>query len=238
MTTSHLVGREEACARVSEFVGNSAIDGGALLVAGDPGIGKSVLLQVASDLAADGGTRVLRAEGVEFETDVSHAVLNRLLVPLTDLFPRLSALHGRALTVPLGLEDGPTPDRLVVANATLAVLRRLAGQGPALIIVDDLLWVDRASAFVLGFVARRLAGTHVGFLAGQRSGEERFLERAGMETIDLEPLDDDNSSARCCPASHLGRFRGQPTGAGGPGSPPGPARAATGARRAPAVLRR
>jgi DNA-binding CsgD family transcriptional regulator len=195
MTTARLIGRDEACARVGEFVGHSAVDGGALLVVGDPGMGKSVLLQVASDLAAGGGTRVLRAEGVEFETDVSHAVLNQLLVPLTDLFPRLSALHGRALTVALGLEDGPTPDRLVVANAALAVLRRLTDEGPVLIIVDDLPWVDRASAFILGFVARRLEGTHVGFLAGQRSGEESFLERAGMDTIDLAPLNDADASS-------------------------------------------
>lgn len=109
MTSSHLVGRDDACARVSEFVAHSAVDGGALLIVGDPGIGKSVLLQVASDLADDRGTSVLRAEGVGFKADVSHAVLDQLLVPLADLFPRLSALHGRALTVALGLEDGPHP---------------------------------------------------------------------------------------------------------------------------------
>ncbi|MEP7089201.1 MAG: AAA family ATPase [Nocardioidaceae bacterium] len=194
MSTPRLVGRDGAYGRVTRFVGHSSAHGAALLVVGDPGIGKSLLLEVASDLATEMGTRVLRAEGVEFETSVSHAVLNQLLVPLTEDLQRLSALHRSALTVALGLEDGPTPDRLVVANAALAVLQRLAHHRPVLVIVDDLPWVDRASAFVLGFLARRLAGTHIGFLAGQRSGEESFLERAGMDTLDLEPLDDQDAS--------------------------------------------
>ncbi|MGW0832077.1 helix-turn-helix transcriptional regulator [Streptomyces prunicolor] len=194
MTTPRLVGRDEAAARLHGFVRAAANDGGALLVVGDPGVGKTALLDVAADLATARGTRVLHAEGVEFETAVSHAALNQLLVTVTDGLKDLSALHRSALTVALGLDDGPTPDRLVVANAVLALLRRLAAEQPVLVIVDDLPWVDRASAFVLGFVARRLRGTRIAFLAGQRSGDESFLERAGMDTLDLNPLDDEQAS--------------------------------------------
>jgi UDP-3-O-acyl-N-acetylglucosamine deacetylase len=75
-----MVGRGEARVRVSEFVEHSALDGGALLVVGDPGIGKWLLLQVGSELATELGARVLHAERVEFESDVSHAVLDQLLV--------------------------------------------------------------------------------------------------------------------------------------------------------------
>ncbi len=194
MTDSTMVGRGEAHARLSEFVEHSTMNGGALLVVGDPGIGKSLLLQVASELGTALGARVLRAEGVEFESDVSHAVLNQLLVPLTEQREQLSELHRSALAVAMGLEDGPTPDRLVVANATLAVLRRASLSGPVLLIIDDLPWVDRASSFLLGFVARRLRGTRIGFLAGQRSGDESILERAGMATLDLQPLHDEDAA--------------------------------------------
>ena len=195
MTTPLLVGRDAASTRMHEFIDHSAVDGGALLVVGEPGIGKSLLLQIASELAAETGTHVLRAEGVEFETDVSHAVLNQLLVPVADDIERLSALHRSALTVALGLDDGPTPDRLVVANASLAILRRLAHHRPVLMVVDDLPWVDRASAFVLGFMARRLGGTRIGFLAGQRTGEESLFDRAGIGAIELTPLGDEDASA-------------------------------------------
>jgi predicted ATPase len=91
---------------------------------------------------------------------VSFAGLNQILHPLFEGLRRLSAMHSRALSVALGLDDGPAPDRLVVSNAALALLRRAAATHPVLVIVDDLPWLDRASAVVLGFVARRLTARH------------------------------------------------------------------------------
>jgi len=77
-----------------------------------------------------------------------------------------------------------------VANAALALLRQAAAATPVLVVVDDLQWLDRASAVVLAFVARRVGGSRVGVLAVSRSGEEGFFERSGLSGYDLRPLDD------------------------------------------------
>ena len=96
--------------------------------------------------------------------------------------------------VALGFGDGPPPDRLVVSNATLSLLHRAGTAFSLLMVIDDLPWLDRASAIVLGFVARRLAESRVGFLAASRLGQESFFERAGLAELELGPLDDDEAS--------------------------------------------
>ena len=145
--------------------------------------------------SADAGLRVLRAAGAEFEADLSFAGLNQVLHPLLDDIEDLSPPQRTALDVVLGLGEGPAPDQLVVCNAGLSLLVKAASKEPLLVIVDDLQWVDRASALVLGFVARRLHGTRVGFLAAFRSGDESFFERSGLRAHDLGPLDDAASTA-------------------------------------------
>jgi len=102
----------------------------------------------------------------------------------------MSVVHGRALSVAVGLSDGPPPDQLIVSNAALTLLVRAGAARPSLVIVDDLPWVDRSSAVVLGFVARRLTGSRVGFLAASRSGEESFFEQGDLPGYELQPLDD------------------------------------------------
>ena len=103
------------------------------------------------------GYRVVRAAGAEFEAGVSFAALHQVLQPLFGEFGHLSQWHRDALTTALGLREGPRSDQLVLSNATLAVLAGATSQAPLLLVVDDLPWIDRASAAVLGFVARRSA---------------------------------------------------------------------------------
>ena len=124
---------------------------------------------------------MLRAAGVEFEADLTYSGLHQVLLPLLGQFEQLGAAHRDALNVALGYGEGPPPDRLLVSTATLTVLRQAAAARPVLMIVDDLPWLDRASAGVLGFVARRLAGSRVGFLAALRPGRGELLRtgRAG-----------------------------------------------------------
>ena len=141
------------------------------------------------------GLRVLRAAGAEFEADLSFAGLNQVLHPLFDEIEGLNPPQRAALEVALGLGDGPAPDQLMVCNAGLSLMVKAGSKEPLLVIVDDLQWVDRASALVLGFVARRLHGTRVGFLAASRSGDESFFERSGLRGHDLGPLDDAASTA-------------------------------------------
>ena len=182
------MGRGRELALISSFLDQASRSGEALLLLGEPGVGKTALLEAAAAEAQATGIRVLRSAGVEFEAEVAFSGLHQTLLPLRDQFAQIDPAHRQALNVALGLGEGPLPDRLVVANATLTVLRQAAA-APVLLIVDDLPWLDRASAGGLGLVARRLAGTRVGFLAASRTGENSFFERAGLPEVELGPLD-------------------------------------------------
>jgi DNA-binding CsgD family transcriptional regulator len=186
----HLVGREAEMDRVRTFLATARTDGGALLVTGEPGVGKTVLLDAASELASAAGTRILRAAGVEFEAGTSFSGLNQVLLPLLGALPQLSALHRDALNVALGFADGAPPNRLVVSNAALMLLRQAAAARPVLVILDDLPWLDRASAGVLSFVARRLAGSQVGLMGASRTAEVHFFDHAGLPELEVPRLDD------------------------------------------------
>ncbi len=189
-TAGGLIGRSGELAAVGAFLDRARSGGAALLIFGEPGTGKTVLLDAAAEMALAAGIQVLRAAGVEFEADMSFAGLHQVLLPLYQEFTRLSQPHRDALSVALGFGAGQAPDRMLVSNAALMMLRQAAVARPVLVAVDDLPWLDRVSAGVLGFVARRLAGSSVGFLATSRSGEESFFERAGLPQLELEPLDD------------------------------------------------
>jgi DNA-binding CsgD family transcriptional regulator len=191
---SQLVGRESEINRIRAFVAAARTDGGALLVTGEPGIGKTGLLHTAAEAASDAGTRVLRAAGVEFEAGMSFSGLNLVLLPLLAELPQLPAVHRDALNVALGFGEGAPPSRLVVSNAALVLLRQAATSRPLLVIIDDLPWLDRASAGVLSFVARRLEGSQVGLLGAFRTGEEDFFEHAGLPALEVQRLDDTAAS--------------------------------------------
>ncbi|WP_046731575.1 helix-turn-helix transcriptional regulator [Streptomyces humi] len=188
----HLVGRERDLDRVLGAVGRHP--GGALLLSGDPGVGKSAVLDAVAAAAAHDGIRVLRAAGAEFEADVGYSALNQILLPLHGALDRLDAPGRDALGVALGFGAGPRPERLVVCNATLALLRSAAADGPVLLIVDDLPWVDRASAAVLGFLARRLSGDRIRFLGASRTGVDGFFDGAGLPSYELPALDTDSAA--------------------------------------------
>ena len=188
------MGRGGELTLIGAFIEQACTCGDTLLLFGEPGAGKTALLDAAAGTASDAGTLVLRAAGVEFEADLPFSGLHQVLLPLLDEFGQLSAAHRDALNVALGYGEGPPPDRLLVSTATLTVLRQAAAASPVLVIVDDLPWLDRASAGVLGFVARRLADSRVGFLAASRPGLESFFERAGLAQHELGPLDEKAAS--------------------------------------------
>lgn len=167
--------------------------GGSLLIVGDPGIGKTILLDAAADMALGDGLVVLRAAGVEFEADISFAGLNQMLLPVMRDTAATGGPQSEALRVALGLAAGPAPSFLAVSNAILAMLGELAATAPVLLVVDDLPWLDRSSAIVLGLVARRLSGLRAGLIIGQRTGETSFFEHSGMPQLMLYPLDDSAS---------------------------------------------
>jgi len=184
-----LYGRHDEINLVREFVARAAADGAALLLYGEAGVGKTVLLDVAESAATQARTLVLRTVGVEVETDLTYAGLHRLLSPLLPLLPRLSPQQRRTLETALGLDEGARPDRLAVSAAVLSMLRLAADDGALLVIVDDLPWLDRTSAAVLAFTARRLTGTRIGFLGAFRTGDMSYFDGGGLAELEVSPLD-------------------------------------------------
>jgi len=190
-----LAGREKDLRVISDFVEESSVRGGALLLSGEPGVGKSALLNAAREMASEAGIRVLYAVGAEFEADISFAGLNQVLLPLSKDLGQLSTTHRGALSIALGLTHGTPPDRLLVSNAALALLRQAATTQPLLITIDDLPWIDRASGLVLGIVARRLAGSPVGFLASARTGAESFFDHGDLPAHEVQALDEETAAS-------------------------------------------
>jgi DNA-binding CsgD family transcriptional regulator len=190
-----LVGRGHELELIDRFLDRAGHGGEALMLRGEPGVGKTALLDAAAGAASDAGFRVLRAGGVEFEVDMPFSALHQALDPLRSDFEQLNAAHQDALRVALGFGEGAAPDRLLVSNATLSLLRHVTASRALVLLIDDLPWLDRTSASVLGFVARRLAGSRIGFLVATRSGEESYFGRTGLPGHELRPLDDAAAAA-------------------------------------------
>ena len=195
MITSALVGRDKELELLRSFLAKVSSDGGSVVLSGEPGSGKTALLDAAGSLAPQAGVRVLRTSGVEFEADVTFAGLNQALLALRPGFAALGSAHRVALAVALGFDEGPPPQPLVVANAALDLLRSAVDAQPLLLVIDDLHWIDRSSAVVLGLVARRLAGSRTGLIAATRTDAETFFDRSGIPTHELAPLDLQASAA-------------------------------------------
>src|SRR5438105_11575484 len=137
-----------------------------LVMCGEPGVGKTAL--VASVIGSASGFQVARAVGVESEMELAFAALQQLCAPLLDRVDRLPGPQHDALGVAFGLSAGRAPDRFLVGLAALSLLAEGADEQPLLCVVDDWQWLDRASAQVLTFVARRLLAEAVGMLVGSR----------------------------------------------------------------------
>ena len=180
-----LVGRGAEIDVLQSFVERAGVSGEALVLVGDAGVGKTALLDVAARRAVSLGVSVVRAAGAEFEAEITFSALHQLLLPLLDGIEELRPLYRDALSVALGLGEGRPPDRLVVAGAALELVQRAGQEQPLLIVLDDMFWVDRASADVLWFVSRRLAGSRVGLLAALRTP----IEGCSLPQCRLEPLD-------------------------------------------------
>ncbi|MEO3784152.1 AAA family ATPase [Actinocorallia sp. B10E7] len=186
-----IVGRAAEAAALTSFLRTAVRKGGAQLLTGDPGMGKTELLNAAARQAVSMGARVLRASGSEYETELSFAGLHQLLLPAVEGLPELPEPHRAALATALGLERGEPPSRLVLTSALLDWLRHLSSTAPLVLVVDDLQWVDRASVVILSLVARRIGGLRVGLLLAQRTGHESFFDRESVPELALTPLDDD-----------------------------------------------
>jgi DNA-binding CsgD family transcriptional regulator len=164
----------------------------ALVVRGEPGIGKTALLEDTRERATD--MHVLSAHPVESEAELPFAALHQLLRPALGHVDRLPAPQAYALRVALGLEEGTAQERFLVFAACLSLLSELAERRPVLCVVDDAHWLDTASAEALLFVARRLDAEGIVMLFGAREGDVRSFEAVEIPSLLLGGLDADAAS--------------------------------------------
>ena len=188
-----LYGRRDECAVLDELVGRARGGRSAVLVIrGEAGIGKSALLGYAAEQAE--GMRVLRAVGVESESELPYAALHQLVHGVIDRAEDLAGRQRQALRAALGLEAGES-DRFAVSAAVLNLLAELSEEQPVLCLVDDAQWLDRASADALLFAARRLEAEPIAALLAVREPAERPLEIRDLPSMRLGGLDPDAASA-------------------------------------------
>src|SRR5919107_2106414 len=160
----------------------------ALVVHGEPGIGKTALLEYLVGRAA--GCRIARAGGVESEMELAFAGLHQLLAPMLDRLEHLPSPQRDALRMAFGLIPGSAPDRFFVALAVLGLLADVAEDQPLICVVDDAQWLGRASAQVLAFVARRLGAESVGLVFAARVPSDEWV---GLPELEVEGLREDDA---------------------------------------------
>ena len=157
---------------------------GVAVVVGEPGAGKSALLDLVR--AAAEGMAVLEAKGVQSEATLPFAALHQLLRPAFELLERLPAPQASALRAAFALQGGGAPDLYRVPLAVLTLLAEAAEDQPLLCVIDDAQWVDGDSAQALTFAARRLQAERIAIVLAAREGE---FDAAALPELRLEPLD-------------------------------------------------
>jgi DNA-binding CsgD family transcriptional regulator len=182
--TRRLVGRERELVVLERLLVSAREGHGAVLVVyGDPGVGKTALLESAADEAGD--FRVLRAVGVEGEEELDYAALQQLCTPILELGGRLPDPQRAALDVTFGRSTGPAPSPFLVGLAILSLLSEAAEQQQVLCVVDDAQWLDAASARALAFAARRLLAERIVLTFATRDSEAGF---GRLPQLRVEPL--------------------------------------------------
>jgi DNA-binding CsgD family transcriptional regulator len=154
-----------------------------LILSGEPGVGKTALLEYLHGQASD--CHVIRVAGVQSEMELAFAALHQLCSPVLGCLQGLPPPQRDALRTALGMSPGPAPNRFLVGLAVLGLLSDAAEQQPVLCLVDDEQWLDRASAQVLGFVARRLGAESVGLVFAARVPSS---ELAGLPELKVAGL--------------------------------------------------
>ncbi|MGY4646491.1 hypothetical protein ACVWWN_000287 [Mycobacterium sp. URHB0021] len=158
-----------------------------LVLQGDPGVGKSALLEYLASRAS--GCRLVRAAGVEPEMELAYAALHQLCMPMLDGLDRLPPPQRDALGTAFGLSAGPAPDRFLIGLAVLSLLSDVADEQPLLCLVDDVQWLDRASAQALAFVGRRLGAESVALIVASRVVSPDLAALPEMQVIGLRKAD-------------------------------------------------
>jgi DNA-binding CsgD family transcriptional regulator len=188
-----IIGRDAALASVRGLV-RGLVDpnlqtGQVLLVTGEAGMGKTILLTDAADQARQARMRVLPVTGRESESRLAFAGLHQLLRPVLSSAAALPRRQAQALREALGLAADPiVPDLMLIAAAVLTLLSDLSERSPVLVVADDAHWLDRSSLDALAFVASRLDAERVSLLVGTRGQAPPSGFDRGFPELHLEPL--------------------------------------------------
>ena len=184
-----LINRDEE-KRALDLLVSAASEGhsGSLVLRGEPGIGKTMLLDYAVNRAS--GMQVARVTGVESEMELGFAAVHQLLIPFLPALSHLPAPQREALSSALGLADVVVPDRFMVGLAILTLLADVASERPLLVVIDDAQWLDQVSAEVLAFVARRVYADSIAFLFAVREPGERRMPLEGLTEVRVSGLPD------------------------------------------------
>jgi DNA-binding CsgD family transcriptional regulator len=184
-----IIGRDILLARLRVLVDPVPPSGQVLLVTGEAGIGKTVLLADAAEHARLEGMRVLPVTGRESESRLAFAGLHQLLHPLLSSVPGLPERQARALSGALGLSADPSaPDPLLTGMAVLTLLSELSERSPVLVVADDAHWLDRSSLDALAFAGSRLDAERVVLLVGARGEAPPPGFDRDFPELHLEPL--------------------------------------------------
>jgi DNA-binding CsgD family transcriptional regulator/tetratricopeptide (TPR) repeat protein len=188
-----MLGRRSECEALDQLIADVlAGESRVAVLRGEAGVGKSALLGYVSDRVAN--WRVARAVGVESEMELAYSGLHQLCAPMLDHLERLPDPQRDALATVFGRSAGPAPDRFLVGLATLTLLAEVAEEQPLACIVDDAQWLDRASAQIIGFVARRLFAERIAIVCAARTGigDDVLL---GLPELPVEGLGDSDARA-------------------------------------------
>jgi DNA-binding NarL/FixJ family response regulator len=191
-----LIGRRKELLTLETFLTDIPRGGQALLLEGDPGIGKTVLWQEGLRTATERGIRVLQARPSDSEAQISFAALGDLVAPvLGSALPQVVPVQRRALETALLLREseGPPPDVRILGLAILSILQTLAQESPVLVAIDDIQWLDASSAEVLTFALRRVEAEPIAVVATARGRQVEAplaLDRsfAELRRVPVEPL--------------------------------------------------
>ncbi|MFC7724609.1 AAA family ATPase [Nocardioides sp. GCM10028917] len=187
-TAERLLGRHAEREQVRALIGQARNGrGGALLLTGEPGIGKTTLLDATTSDPA--GMRLLRVDGFEAESMIPFAGVQRLAIPLRRHLSELPESHRHALRVAAGVEQGDPPDRFLVGLGVLGLLGAAGETEPVLCVVDDAHLLDPESLDVLGLVARRLEAESVALVLAARDAAPVAAQLAGVPALRLAGLE-------------------------------------------------
>jgi hypothetical protein len=189
-TARVLIGRDQEVHVLTELIGQGTRAGQALVILGDPGIGKSALLGAAQDAARAAGSRVLIAVGVESEAQLPFAGLHQILRPVLRAASELRSEHNTALRAAFGLAEGPTPDLFQIALAAVNLLAAVTAKQPVAILVDDVQWLDQQSQDVLTFIARRAGPYPMVVIGAMRTGHPGPFLTAGLAELVVRGVDE------------------------------------------------